>query len=98
MRVAEMAQSLNTHGNVGLVVGATAPTEVAEVRAASPLPFLIPGVGAQGGDLEVSVRAAWNGDPASCLIASSRAVLYAEDPAAAARDLKEAINSVLAAV
>jgi len=98
LRVAELGERNNSEGNIALVVGATAPEQIREVRAASPLPFLIPGVGAQGGDLEVSVRAAWNGDPASCLIASSRAVLYAEDPAAAARDLKEAINSVLAAV
>ena len=98
MRVAEMAQSLNAHGNVGLVVGATAPKEVAEVRAASPLPFLIPGVGAQGGDLEGSVRAAWSGDPASCLISVSRSVLFAEKPAAEAARLKDAINAVVGAL
>jgi orotidine-5'-phosphate decarboxylase len=74
------------------------PVQVAAVRAHSPLPFLLPGVGAQGGDLEASVRAAWNGDPASCLVATSRAVLYADDPAAAARSFKDAINAVLAAV
>ena len=66
--------------------------------AEGKLGVLIPGIGAQGGDLEAAVRAAWNGDEASCLIASSRSVLYAEDPGAAARELKEAINSVLAAV
>jgi orotidine-5'-phosphate decarboxylase len=98
MRVAEMAQSLNGHGNVGLVVGATAPKEVAEVRAASPLPFLIPGVGAQGGDLEGSVRAAWRGDPASCLISVSRTVLFAEKPAEEAARLKDAINAVVGAL
>jgi orotidine-5'-phosphate decarboxylase len=98
MRVAELAERDNREGNTALVVGATAPDQIREVRAASRLPFLVPGIGAQGGDLEASVRAAWNGDPASCLIASSRSVLYAEDPTAAARELKEAINSVLAAV
>jgi len=98
LRVAQLAERVNTEGNVALVVGATAPEQVREVRAASRLPFLLPGVGAQGGDLEASVRAAWNGDEASCLVASSRAVLYADDPGAAARELKEAINSVLAAV
>ena len=98
LQVAELAERHNEQGNVALVVGATAPEQIREVRAASQLPFLIPGIGAQGGDLEASVRAAWNGDAASCLIASSRSVLYADDPSAAARELKEAINSVLAAV
>lgn len=97
LRVAELAARHNGAGNVALVVGGTAPAQVREVREASPLPFLVPGIGAQGGDLEASVRAAWNGDEASCLIASSRSVLYAEDPGAAARELKAAINSVLAA-
>lgn len=98
LQVAEMAARLNEHGNVGLVVGATAPAQIGELRAASGLPFLIPGIGAQGGDLEASVRAAWNGDEASCLISASRSVIYAEDPAAAARDLRDQINMVLARV
>lgn len=97
-RVAELAARVNEHGNVGLVVGATAPEQVAEVRAASELPFLVPGVGAQGGDLEAAVRAAWSGDEASVLVNASRAVLNAPDPEVAARDLKDAINAVLAAV
>ncbi len=99
IRVARLARSLDRHGNVGLVVGATAPAEVAEVRAEVPsMPFLIPGVGAQGGDLEGSVRAAWNGEPASCLVAASRSVMYAADQAGAARDLRDAINAALKAV
>ena len=96
-QVARLAERLNEHGNVALVVGATAPQEVAAVRADSPLPFLVPGVGAQGGDLEASVRAAWNGDEASCLLNVSRGILYAEDPRAAALDYRERINAVLAA-
>ena len=98
LRVAELAARVNENGNVALVVGATAPDEVAEVRRISQLPFLLPGIGAQGGDLEGSVRAAWNGDEASCLVSASRSVLYADDPGAEARRLREAINSVLAAV
>jgi orotidine 5'-phosphate decarboxylase subfamily 2 len=93
MHVALMAERLNAQGNVGLVVGATAPAQVAEVRAATRLPFLLPGVGAQGGDVEAAVRAAWNGDPASCLVASSRSVMYADSPARAAAELKEQINA-----
>lgn len=98
LRVAALAESVNEHGNVGLVVGATAPSEIAEVRKASNLPFLIPGVGAQGGDLEGSVRAAFNGDPASCLMSASRSVLFAEKPAREASKLKEEINAVVGAL
>src|SRR5207302_47725 len=75
LRVADMSERANRHGNVGLVVGATAPSAVADVRKASKLPFLIPGIGTQGGDVSASVRAAWNGDPASCLLSVSRGVL-----------------------
>lgn len=96
-RVAELAARVNENKNVALVVGATAPAEVADVRRHSELPFLLPGIGAQGGDLEASVKAAWNGDPASCLVSASRSVLYADDPGAEARRLCEAINQVLAA-
>lgn len=95
LEVAELAERVNEAGNVGLVVGATAPEQIAEVRGFTSMPFLVPGVGAQGGDLEGSVRAAWNGDHASCLIATSRAVLYADDPRAAADELRQAINRVL---
>jgi orotidine 5'-phosphate decarboxylase subfamily 2 len=98
LQVASLAERLATAGNVGLVVGATAPEQLAEIRAASRLPFLVPGVGAQGGDLEAAVRAAWNGDQASCLIAVSRTVLCSNDPGGEAAQLKAAINSVLAAV
>jgi orotidine-5'-phosphate decarboxylase len=97
LQVAVLAETLAGAGNVGLVVGATAPAELAEVRGASALPFLIPGVGSQGGDLEAAVRAAWNGDEASCLVAASRSVLYASHPGRQAAELKSAINSVLAA-
>lgn len=96
-RVAELAARVNRGGNLALVVGATAPAEVADVRSFSPLPFLLPGVGAQGGDLEAAVRAAWNGDPASALVATSRAVLYADDPARAAAGFRDRINQVVAA-
>ncbi|HKC20260.1 MAG TPA: orotidine-5'-phosphate decarboxylase [Candidatus Dormibacteraeota bacterium] len=91
--VVALAERLNGGANVGLVVGATAPKQVAEVRAVTALPFLLPGVGAQGGDVEASVRAAWNGDPASCLVSASRSVLYAESPAGEASALKGLINA-----
>lgn len=99
LRVAELAQRLNEHGNVGLVVGATAPEQVAAVRRVAPqMPILLPGIGAQGGDLESSVRAAWNGQDASMLVTASRSILYADDPGRAADELKKQINGVLAAL
>jgi orotidine-5'-phosphate decarboxylase len=91
--VAALAERLNVNGNVGLVIGATAPTQVAEVRSISALPFLLPGIGAQGGDVEAAVRAAWNGDSASCLVSASRTVLYADRPARAAAALQAQINA-----
>jgi orotidine 5'-phosphate decarboxylase subfamily 2 len=97
-RVAELAERLNAHRNVGLVVGATAPAEIADLRRSTQLPFLIPGIGAQGGDLESSVRAAWNGDPASCLVSASRSVMFAERPSREAAQAKEAINAVVGAL
>ena len=97
LHVAELAERLNTAGNVGLVVGATAPEQIVEVRRATQLPFLIPGVGAQGGDVEGSVRGAWNGDRASCLVSSSRSVMYAKSPAHEAEALKQQVNSAAGA-
>jgi orotidine-5'-phosphate decarboxylase len=73
----------NRGGQLGLVVGATYPAEIARVRELAPtLPLLIPGVGAQGGDALATVRAGWQGDAqgrtrAPIIVNSSRAVLYA---------------------
>ena len=88
----------NRHGQVGLVVGATYPAEIARVRALAPtLPLLIPGVGAQGGDAEATVRAGWR-DGGPIIVNSSRAVLYAsagEDWADGARRAAEATRRQL---
>ena len=91
--VVELAERLNGAGNVGLVIGATAPDQVGEVRRVTDLPFLLPGVGAQGGDVEAAVRAAWNGDPASCLVSASRSVLFAASPSREAAALKSQVNA-----
>lgn len=67
----------NRNGQLGLVVGATYPAEVARVRALAPsLPLLIPGIGAQGGDATATVQAGWRRD-GPIVVSSSRAVLYA---------------------
>ncbi|MGQ9681369.1 MAG: orotidine-5'-phosphate decarboxylase [Anaerolineae bacterium] len=98
LRVAELAQRWNGMGNVGLVVGATFPEALAAVRAAAPeLPFLVPGVGAQGGDLEAAVVAGVNAKGGGLLVNASRAVACAEDPAAAATALRGALAAARSA-
>jgi orotidine-5'-phosphate decarboxylase len=88
----------NRDGRIGLVVGATFPRELARVRELAPtLPLLIPGVGAQGGDAEQTVKAAWR-PGAPIIVNSSRAVLYAgqgEDFASRARAVAEATRQAL---
>lgn len=76
--VARLAQGpWNRNGQLGLVVGATYPQEIERVRALAPtVPLLIPGVGAQGGDAEATVRAGWRSD-GPIVVNSSRAILYA---------------------
>jgi len=98
-RVAERAAARwNEHRNLMLVVGATYPQEMADLRRAHPaLWFLVPGIGAQGGDLEGTLAAGLNAAGTGLLINSSRGIIYAgggESGAireAAAR-LREAIN------
>ena len=100
-RVAELAaRQWNSRGNCLLVVGATYPRELAEVREITGnMPFLVPGVGAQGGDVDQAVRSGQTSDGTGLIISSSRSILYAssgEDFAAAARKatmtLREQIN------
>ena len=98
-RIARLAAGAwNRGGQLGLVVGATYPREVARVRElAATLPLLIPGIGAQGGDAEATVRAGWR-PGAPIIVSSSRAVLYAsagEDFAAAAREVALATRAQL---
>jgi orotidine-5'-phosphate decarboxylase len=78
-RVARLASGAwNASGQLGLVVGATFPDELARVRGIAPgLPLLVPGIGAQGGDVEASVRAGRTADGTGMVINSSRAILYA---------------------
>jgi orotidine-5'-phosphate decarboxylase len=77
-RIARLASGpWNRNGQLGLVVGATYPAELARVRELAPrLPLLVPGVGAQGGDAAATVAAGWR-ENAPIIVNSSRAVLYA---------------------
>jgi orotidine 5'-phosphate decarboxylase subfamily 2 len=93
LTVAALAQECNRNGNIGVVIGATAPEEAGKVRALFPkLPFLLPGIGRQGGDLETTVRAAYNGDSASCLIGVAGAIMYADNPRAVATAWRDRIR------
>src|ERR1700722_9200564 len=78
-RVAQRAAAhWNTHGNLMLVVGATYPREMADLRRAHPaLGFLVPGIGAQGGDLDAILAAGLDARGAGLLISSSRNIIYA---------------------
>lgn len=75
-RVAALADLWNKHGNIGLVVGATAPAELEAIRSQVPtLPFLVPGIGAQGGDTEAAITHGLADDIG--LINSSRDIIFA---------------------
>ena len=97
-----VADKWNANGQCALVVGATFPQELAAVRAiVGDMPLLVPGVGAQGGDVEATVRSGRTASGAGMMINSSRAILYAaaqgsEDFAHAARrvalETRDAIN------
>jgi orotidine 5'-phosphate decarboxylase subfamily 2 len=87
--VARRVKEWNDYGNLGLVVGATKPEVLKEVRElVGDMPILIPGIGAQGGDLEASVK---NGGERS-IINSSRNILYVPCPKAEAKKLRDEIN------
>jgi orotidine-5'-phosphate decarboxylase len=100
--VAELAaRRWNTRGNCALVVGATYPRELAEVREiVGNMPFLVPGVGAQGGDVAQAVQSGQTAAGAGLVISSSRSILYAssgENFVSAAREatlkLRDQINA-----
>lgn len=96
----KIARDWNDNGNCALVVGATWPEQLRDVRAlVGNVPFLVPGIGAQGGNVEAVVTNAKTADGTGLIISSSRAILYASnnndyaDAAAnAARDLRDEIN------
>ncbi|MFC1872315.1 orotidine-5'-phosphate decarboxylase [Chloroflexota bacterium] len=98
--VAAKVGEWNTAGNIGIVVGATYPKELRKLRAVSPaMTFLIPGIGAQGGDLELTVKYGTDHEGLGAIINSSRQIIfassgkdYASAASKAARQLRDDIN------
>jgi uridine monophosphate synthetase len=97
-RVVELAQSWNKRGNVGLVVGATDPAAVGRVRMLAPdLWLLVPGVGAQGGDLGAALEAGMRADGLGLLINVSRSLARAPSPRAEAEALVKSMREAMKA-
>ncbi|AMP16691.1 orotidine-5'-phosphate decarboxylase [Collimonas pratensis] len=90
-----VAEKWNTNGQCGLVVGATFPQELAQVRSIiGDMPLLVPGVGAQGGDIQATVHAGKTANGMGMMINSSRAILYAKPDLAAGEDFAQAAKRV----
>jgi orotidine-5'-phosphate decarboxylase len=88
-----VATEWNTNNNCMLVVGATYPKVLEQVRSVvGDMTLLIPGIGAQGGDLETVIQAGKNSNSKGLMINSSRSIIFAEKPSSAAQHLRDAIN------
>lgn len=93
--VAEMVvEEWNENGNCMLVAAATNPEDMTRIRAiAGDMTLLVPGIGAQGGDVDAVIRAGLNSAGRGLIINSSRGIIFADDPATAAASLRDAINA-----
>lgn len=86
----------NVNKNCMLVVGATYPDELREVRKiVGDITLLVPGIGAQGGDLEATLRAGLNSKKQGLMINSSRGIIFAENPRDEAMKLRNSINKII---
>ena len=84
----------NTNSNCLLVIGATYPEELANIRKiVGDMTLLVPGIGAQGGDVEKTMSAGLNSNGTGMIINSSRGVIYATDPREASVSLRDEINA-----
>jgi orotidine-5'-phosphate decarboxylase len=93
-KVVQRAKIWNTQHNVGLVVGATQPRELARIRKLAPgMPILLPGIGAQGGDLKKSVEHGCSKHRDLLLINIGRSIIYANNVRDAALELHDMINT-----
>lgn len=95
----KIAKDWNKNGNVAVVVGATYPSELKKVREIiGDMPILIPGVGAQGGDVLETVKNGVNSKNQGIIISSSRGIIFAENPREATlklhQEIVDSINSL----
>jgi len=95
--VAHKAAKWNSQGNIGLVIGATYPSELGIIREAHPdMIFLVPGIGSQGGDIAQAIHQGANAQGKGMVINSSRQILYAsrdKDFATAASNAAETLRT-----
>jgi len=88
-----VAKDWNTNANCLLVVGATYPEEVKAIRhLVRDMTLLVPGVGTQGGDIKAMVQAGLNSQGKGLIISAGRSIIFSENPAEAARKLRDEIN------
>jgi orotidine-5'-phosphate decarboxylase len=98
-KIIGLVNSWNIRGNCGLVVGATHPDELGTIRKlAGDLPFLIPGIGAQGGDVETSVKNGTDKNGQGAIFNSSRAIIYASQKNGFEIDVRNAAKKTAAAL
>lgn len=89
----KISQQWNQNGNCLLVVGATYPEEMKQVRELTgEMTFLVPGIGAQGGELSSVMKAGLNKEKKGLIINSARGIIFAPDPSVAAKQLRDEIN------
>jgi len=92
-----VANDWNTNNNCLLVVGATYPEEMAQIRqTVGDMTLLVPGIGAQGGDLEAVMQAGLNSRNKGLIINSSRGIIFSDNPTTSAQKLRDQINELRA--
>ncbi|MEK7495780.1 MAG: orotidine-5'-phosphate decarboxylase [Patescibacteria group bacterium] len=92
----QVAKKWNKNKNCLLVVGATYPNELKEVRKiVGDITLLVPGIGAQGGDLKATLKAGLNSKKQGLIINSSRGIIFAENPRQEAEKLRNSINKII---
>ncbi len=88
-----VSERWNKNGNCMLVMGATRPQELAQARQlVGDMPFLVPGIGTQGGEVAATLRAGLDAQGGGLIINAARSIIFAADPGAAARALRDEIN------
>lgn len=94
--VAEHVKEWNTSNNCAVVAGSTYPEELKIVREIiGDMPILVPGIGAQGGDLEATIKNGLDSKKQGLIISSSRGIIFSENPREAAKNLSDKIQSLL---